>query len=71
MTRVNTPTSWKEFFIAVEQMRECQKEYIRTKTFAAHKAVVLCELTVDAGIKYIREKWERESRPELPKGGSV
>jgi len=65
------PASWKEFFITVEQMRECQKEHVRTKTLAAHKAAVLCEVAVDAAIEKKREEWARQSQPETLKGGAL
>ena len=57
--------SWKEFFIAVEQMRECQKEYFRTKGHAAFFAARKCEAAVDASIKEKRAEWARQIQPEL------
>ena len=71
MTKVVMPTSWKEFFIAVEQMREAQKEYIKTKAPAALRALALCEMAVDTAIEKKREEWARESQPESPKGGAA
>jgi predicted GIY-YIG superfamily endonuclease len=57
--------SWKEFFIAVEQMRECQKEYFRTKGPLALMAAQKCEAAVDACIKEKRAEWARQKQPEL------
>ena len=71
MTKVVMPTTWKEFFITVERMRECQKEHMRTKTLAAHKAAVMCELEVDNAIEEKREEWARQAQPESPQGGAV
>jgi len=58
-------SSWKEFFTAVEQMRECQKEYSRTKGLSAGYAAKRCESVVDACIEQKRAEWEREKQPEL------
>ena len=57
--------SWKDFFIAVEQMRECQKEYSKTKGLSAGYAANRCEKVVDAAIKKKRDDWAREMQPEL------
>jgi hypothetical protein len=57
--------SWKEFFTAVEQMRECQKAYARTKSPSAHNAAKRCEAAVDACIKEKRAGWAREKQPKL------
>jgi len=58
-------SSWKEFFIAVEQMRECQKEYFRTKSLLALAASKKCEAQVDMVIKEKRSKWAKQLQPEL------
>ena len=58
-------TSWKEFFKAVEKMRECQKDYSRTKGFSAFCIAKNSEAVVDACIKEKRAEWEREKQPEL------
>ena len=58
-------TSWKEFFNTVEQMRECQKEYARTKGLSAGYAAKKCEKAVDEVIKQKRDEWAREKQPEL------
>jgi len=57
--------SWKEFFIAVEQMRECQKAYFRTKAPSALLASKKCESAVDAAINQKRAEWARQIQPEL------
>ena len=57
--------SWKDFFVAVEQMRECQKEYSRTRGPAAHAASKKCEAAVDACIEERRAEWAQEKQPEL------
>jgi len=57
--------SWKEFFVAVEQMRECQKEYFRRKTSASLMAAKMCEKQVDTCIKEKRAEWTRQLQPEL------
>ena len=61
-------TSWTEFFNAVEQMRECQKEYARTKGISAGYAASKCEKAVDDVIKEKRDQWAREKQPELNMG---
>jgi len=58
-------SSWKEFFVAVEQMRECQKEYFKTKGPSALNAAKKCEAEVDAVIKQKRAEWERQAQPEI------
>ena len=57
--------SWKEFFIAVEQMRECQKAYLRTKSPSANHLAEKCEKEVDAVIKQKRAEWAQKTQPEL------
>jgi hypothetical protein len=57
--------SWKDFFVAVEQMRQCQREYARTKNPSAHNASKRCEAAVDACIEEKRAGWAREKQPEL------
>jgi len=71
MTEANMPTSWPEFLVAVERMRESQKEYNRTKTPASFHAMKKCESVVDGTIKQQREKWARKAQPELPQGGTI
>ena len=53
--------SWKEFFTAVEQMRECQKAYFAIKTSASLMTAKLCEQQVDACIEEKRAEWARQS----------
>lgn len=57
--------SWKEFFVAVEQMRQCQIEYFRTKEPGALLAAKKCEAAVDACIAEKRSEWARQKQPEL------
>jgi hypothetical protein len=57
--------SWKDFFIAVEQMRECQKTYFKQKSPSALNASKMCESVVDNCIKLKREEWEQQKQPEL------
>jgi hypothetical protein len=63
--------SWKDFLVAVEEMRQCQKTYFLTKTSASLIAAKKREAVVDACIekKYAewdqREKRGREKQPEL------
>ena len=61
--------SWTEFFNAVEQMRECQKEHARTNGLSAGYAARKCEKVVDDVIKQKRDQWAREKQPELNTGG--
>ena len=58
-------SSWKEFFIAVEQMRECQKVYFQTKSVSALNLSKKCEAEVDAVIKEKRAEWARAKQPEI------
>lgn len=57
--------SWKEFLIAVEQMRECQKVYFQTKSPSALHASKKCEMAVDAVIEQKRAEWAKQSQPEF------
>jgi len=57
-------TSWTEFFNAVEQMRECQKEHSRTNSLSAGYAANKCEKAVDDVIKQKRDEWARIKQPE-------
>ena len=57
--------SWKEFLIAVEQMRECQKTYFRSNSRSALILAKKCEKEVDAVIREKRSEWERKIQPEL------
>ena len=63
--------SWKDFFIAVEQMRECQKVYFIKKNEAALQAARMCESVVDNCIKIKRSEWEQQKQPELPALGGL
>jgi len=63
-------SSWKEFFTAVEQMRECQKEYSRTNRLSARLIAAKCEKAVDACIEQKRAEWAREKQPELKQIGA-
>ena len=64
-------TSWKEFLIAVEQMRECQKVYSRTNSPTARHTAQKCEAEVDACIQEKREEWARQQQPEMFKNGGA
>jgi hypothetical protein len=57
--------SWKDFFIAVEQMRECQKVYFLSKNPSALAAAKKCEAAVDDCIAQKRTEWDRQAQPEL------
>ena len=61
--------SWKDFLIAVERMRECQKEYFRTKSSSALNASKMQEAVVDNCIKLKRAEWANPvcapKQPEL------
>jgi len=52
--------SWKDFLLAVERMRECQKEYFRTRSPAALNASKMQEAVVDNCIKIKRFEWEQK-----------
>jgi hypothetical protein len=58
-------SSWKDFLLAVDKMRQCQKDYARTKSPAAHNAAKKREAEVDACIKQKRETWAALKQPEL------
>ena len=58
-------TSWNDFFIAVEQMRQCQKEYFRTKNYSALMASKRCEAAVDNFIKIKHAERVKQIQPEL------
>jgi hypothetical protein len=57
--------SWEDFFIAVKQMRECQKKYSRTKGSGSLLAAKKCEAVVDACIEEKRAERARQEQPEL------
>jgi hypothetical protein len=57
--------SWKGFFIAVEQMRECQKVYFLTRSPSALAAAKKCEKTVDGCIAQKRAEWAEKEQPLL------
>ncbi|MDR1316559.1 MAG: hypothetical protein LBK13_06765 [Spirochaetales bacterium] len=56
--------SWKEFFIAVEQMRQSQRAFERQKTPLRREAARSCEKAVDECIrkKNARQAREREQK---------
>jgi hypothetical protein len=58
-------SSWKEFFTAVEQMRQCQKVYFLTKEPEALREAKKCEAAVDGCIAGKRAEWARQQQPEL------
>jgi hypothetical protein len=58
-------TSWEDFFKAVEQMRNCQKEYYRTRSPAALNASKRYETAIDAFIKAKHTELARQKQPEL------
>jgi hypothetical protein len=60
--------SWKDFFMAVEQMRHCQRHYFLSKTLTNLNAAKECEAVVDACIKEKRAQWERQQQPDLGEG---
>ena len=60
--------SWKDFLIAVEQMRECQKEYVLRPSIGAFQAAKKCEAIVDEVIKQKRAEWAKKEQPELTGG---
>jgi hypothetical protein len=60
--------SWKDFFTAVEEMRQCQKKYFLTKNLSNLNAAKAREAAVDACIaekRAERERQERQKQPEL------
>jgi hypothetical protein len=57
--------SWKDFVLAVEQMRECQREYFHTKGYGALAAAKKGEAAVDACIKKKRDEWDANEQPEF------
>jgi hypothetical protein len=60
--------SWKEFALAVEEMRRRQKIYFLGKTLSNLNKAKECEAEVDACIAKKRAEWdrrEREKQPEL------
>jgi len=57
--------SWKDFLIAVEDMRDCQKEYFRTRSTIALSIARKREEVVDAAIRKKRTEWERLLQPEI------
>jgi hypothetical protein len=57
--------SWKDFFNAVEQMRQCQIAYFRTKAPSALLTAKKCEAAVDACIEEKRAEWARQKQPDL------
>jgi hypothetical protein len=60
--QINT---WTEFFEAVEAMRECQKEYFKTRSPVALSAAKRHEDRIDGCIKHRREEWAARKQPEL------
>jgi len=59
--------SWKEFFTAVEQMREYQKIYGKQKDHTSRRLAEKREAEVDACIKAKNAERARKSQPELIK----
>jgi hypothetical protein len=57
--------SWKDFFTAVEHMRERQKVYFLTRSPAALRDAQKSEAAVDECIKTKRAEWARQSQPEF------
>jgi len=57
--------SWKDFFTAVEHMRERQKVYFMTRSPAALRDAKESEKAVDECIKTKRAEWARQSQSEL------
>jgi len=60
--------SWEgflAFLTAVDQMRECQKAYFRTRSPSSLAAAKKCERAVDAIIKQARAEKAREIQTEL------
>ncbi|MDR2785052.1 MAG: hypothetical protein LBB83_03965 [Treponema sp.] len=57
--------SWKEFFVEVEQMRECQKNCFRNPSPSARSLAKRCERAVDRTIAEKRAEWSRQTQPEL------
>jgi hypothetical protein len=55
----------KDFVLAVEQMRQCQREYFLTKGYGALAAAKKCEAVVDACIKKKHAEWEAQGQPEF------
>ena len=62
--------SWKEFVIAVEQMRVCQKEYFRTKAPTAFVLAKKSEKVVDDFITKKCIEWANEKQSDLFKEGA-
>jgi hypothetical protein len=56
---------WNGFFPAVEKMRECQKEYIRTNTPSAKNAAKKYEMQVYAFIRIRRAELEQKKQPGI------
>jgi hypothetical protein len=56
--------SWKDFFAAVEQMRQCQKAYARQNTPVRREAARYCEKAVDECIRKKNMEWAREREKE-------
>jgi hypothetical protein len=57
--------SWKEFFTAVDQMREAQKLYFLSKSHTALFAAKKREAVVDECIEQKRAEWARQEQPNL------
>jgi len=65
MSQSKKINSWKEFLKAVEQMRECQKEYSKSNSPSALNAAKMYESVLDNCIKIKRFEWEQQKQPEL------
>ncbi|MCL2762213.1 MAG: hypothetical protein FWD36_03265 [Treponema sp.] len=58
-------TTWKEFFDAVEKMRECQKIYSKDRSPISLRVAQKREAVVDECIKEKNAEWARKLQPEL------
>jgi hypothetical protein len=58
-------SSWKEFLVAVDKMREAQKLYFLSKAPSALADAKKREAVVDECIEKKRAEWAREENPEL------
>jgi len=58
-------SSWKEFLIAVEEMRDAQKEYFITRSPSSLNLAKKHESVVDKCIKQKRSEWANKLQPEL------
>jgi|GEM_PF-1924563 len=61
--------SWKDFVLAVEQMRVCEKEYFRSRAPSALIVAKKSEKVVDDFITKKCIEWAEEKQPALFKEG--